>query len=139
MSSLPKRLEEIVEEFAICVGKEKLEHLLYYSEQLEPLPPWLEDARDQMQEVNECMTPVFIHAQRSDGHLSYYFDVPAESPTVRGYAAFMAEGTKDATPAEIQAIPDDFYLRTGLNEVLSMQRMNGLVAILAHMKRLAAA
>jgi cysteine desulfuration protein SufE len=64
--------------------------------------------------------------------------VPAESPTVRGYAAFMAEGTKDATPEEIQAIPDDFYLQTGLNEVLSMQRMNGLVAILAHMKRLAA-
>jgi cysteine desulfuration protein SufE len=138
MSKLPERLHEIVEEFAICQGQEKLHHLLYYAEQLAPLPDWLAEKRDEMEEVHECMTPVFIHAERRDGGLTYYFDVPAESPTVRGFAAFLAEGAEGASPEEILAIPADFYLGTGLNQVLSVQRMSGLSGILAHMKRLAA-
>jgi cysteine desulfuration protein SufE len=139
MSTLPKRLQEIVEDFAICEGQEKLHQLLYYAEQFEPLPDWLASKRDEMEPVHECMTPVSIHAERRDGHLTYYFDVPAESPTVRGFAAFLAEGTNGATPEEVLAIPGDFYLATGLNRVLSVQRMGGLSGILAHMKRLAAA
>ena len=139
MSTLPKRLQEIVEEFAICEGQEKLQHLLYFSEQFEPLPAWLAEQRDQMEQVHECMTPVSIHAERRDGHLVYYFDVPPESPTVRGFAAFLGEGTRGATPEEVLAIPGDFYLATGLNQVLSPQRLTGLSGILAHMKRLAAA
>lgn len=137
MSTLPERLQEIVEEFAICEGQEKLHHLLYFAEQFEPLPARLAESRDQMQEVHECMTPVFIHAELHDGHVSYYFDIPAESPTVRGFAAFLADGTRGALAEEVLRIPDDFYLATGLHHVLSVQRMNGLSAILANMKRLA--
>lgn len=137
MSSLPKKLNEIVEEFALCEGQEKLEHLLYYAQQLEPLPEWLAGAREEMEQVHECMTPVFIHAHWEDGRLTYYFDVPAESPTVRGFAAFLSEGINGSTPAQVADIPDAFYLRTGLNQVLSPQRLNGLSGILANMKRLA--
>jgi cysteine desulfuration protein SufE len=137
MSTFPKRLSEIVEEFDLCVGQEKLEHLLYYSEQLTPLPDWLATSLQEMEQVHECMTPVFIHAQIGDGRLTYYFDIPAEAPTVRGFAAFLAEGINGSTVGEVTAIPDDFYLQTGLNQVLSGQRLNGLVAILARMKRLA--
>jgi cysteine desulfuration protein SufE len=137
MSSLPKRLEEIVDEFALCEGQEKLAHLLYFAEQLEPLPEWLAASRVEMEQVHECMTPVFIHVQQKDGRLTYYFDVPAESPTVRGFAAFLAEGTNGSTAAEVTQIPNDFFLQTGLNQVLSPQRMNGLSGILANMKRLA--
>jgi len=138
MSELPKRLLEIVEEFAICEGQEKLQHLLYYAEQLEPLPDWLSDRRDEMEEVHECMTPVYIHAERRRDGLDFYFDVPAESPTVRGFASFLSQGTGGATPEEVLAIPANFFLATGLNQVLSVQRMSGLSSILAHMKRLAA-
>ncbi len=35
---LPARLQNIVEDFALCEGKEKLELLLQFSEQLPPLP-----------------------------------------------------------------------------------------------------
>lgn len=138
MSTLPNRLQEIVEEFAICEGQEKLHHLLYYAEQFQPLPGWLADKRDEMEEVHECMTPVSIHVEQRDGGLIYYFDVPAESPTVRGFAAFLEQGARGAAPEEVLAIPGDFYLATGLNQVLSVQRMSGLSGILAHMKRLAA-
>jgi cysteine desulfuration protein SufE len=137
MSSLPNRLNEIVEEFALCVGQEKLEYLLYYAEQYEPLPDWLAGKRDEMEQVHECMTPVFIHVEQKDGRLTYYFDVPPESPTVRGFASFLSQGINGSTPAEVAAIPEAFYLETGLNQVLSPQRLNGLSAILAYMKRLA--
>jgi cysteine desulfuration protein SufE len=137
MSSFPKKLQGIVEEFALCDGQEKLEHLLYYAERIQPLPDWLANSRDALEPVHECMTPVFIHAHRQDDGLKFYFDVPAESPTVRGFAAFLAEGTEGATAEEIISIPEDFFWPSGLHQVLSSQRLNGLMAILAHMKRLA--
>lgn len=137
MSELPERLQEIIENFSYCEGQEKLEYLLQLSESLEPLPEWLEDERDSMDEVNECMTPVFVFAEKNDGHYQYHFDVPPESPTVRGFAAAMQQGLNGATAEQIQNIPDDFYLDTGLQRVLSGQRLFGFGAILAHVKALA--
>ena len=69
--------------------------------------------------------------------MTFYFDVPEESPTVRGYAALMADGLRGATPQQVLSLPGDFYQHMGLDQVLSHQRLNGIVAILAHMKRLA--
>jgi cysteine desulfuration protein SufE len=90
-----------------------------------------------MEFVPECMTPVYVHAETQDGRMTFYFDVPAESPTVRGYAALMGEGLRQATPEQVLSVPGDFYLHMGLDKVLSHQRLNGIAAILAHMKRLA--
>jgi cysteine desulfuration protein SufE len=137
VESIPSRLQEIIEDFAWFEGQEKLELLLEYSEKLPPLPDWLHDQRDEMDQVHECMTPVFVFAEMHDGKMTFYFDVPPESPTVRGYAALLAEGVQDATPEDVIGIPNDFYMQMGLHQVLSHQRMNGISAILAHMKRLA--
>jgi cysteine desulfuration protein SufE len=138
IGSIPPRLQEIIEEFSWCEGREKLELLLEFSEKMPPLPEWLGARRDEMDQVHECMTPVSVYAELDDsGGMEFYFDVPPESPTVRGYAALLAEGTQGATPEAILGIPRDFYLQMGLHEVLSQQRVNGIAAILAHMKRLA--
>ncbi|MFZ0548619.1 MAG: SufE family protein [Candidatus Promineifilaceae bacterium] len=134
---LPERLAEIVEDFSLCVGKEKLEYLLQFAESMPPLPDWIEEKKSDMDQVHECMTPVFMYADDHDGRLTYYFDVPKESPTVRGYAAIMHEGVQDVTAEEVLKIPGEFYLGMGLHEVISGQRLNGLSAILAHMKKLA--
>lgn len=136
-AALPARLQEIVEDFQIIVGREKLEYLLYFAESLPALPERLEAERDKLEQVHECMTPVFVYAEAEDGRLRYHFDVPEESPTVRGYAAILQEGTKGLTPEEVLAIPDEFYLEMGLNDVLSGQRLSGLGAILRYCKRLA--
>ena len=134
---IPARLQEIVEDFEFCEGREKLELLLEYSERMPPLPDWLNQEHDTMDQVQECMTPVYVQAQTEDGKMTFYFDVPAESPTVRGYAAIMAEGLQGVTPEEVLSVPAGFYLQTGLQNVLTQQRLNGISAILAHMKRLA--
>lgn len=136
-SALPARLQAIVEEFEFAEGREKLDLLLDYAGSLPPLPDWLASQRDTMDQVHECMTPVFVYAEKHDGAMTYYFDVPPESPTVRGYAALMAQGLNGATPDEIMAVPGDFFNAMGLQEVITFQRIKGISAILAYMKRLA--
>jgi cysteine desulfuration protein SufE len=135
---MPPRLQEIVDDFSYCEGQEKLEYLLQFAESLPPLPDWLEGKQDEMDQVHECMTPVFVFVEKKkDGTLTYHFDIPPEAPTVRGYAAIMQEGLAGATPAQIQEIPNEFYLQMGLQQVITGQRLNGLSAMLSHMKALA--
>lgn len=134
---LPVRLKEIIEDFALCEGQEKLELLLQYSEQMSQLPESLKNDRSQMEFVPECMTPVYVHVETQDGRMTFFFDVPDESPTVRGFAGIMSEGLRGASPEEVLSIPGDFYQQMGLDQMLSHQRLNGMAAILAHVKRLA--
>jgi cysteine desulfuration protein SufE len=136
-SILPPRLQAIVEEFRDAEGREKLELLLEYSQSLPPLPAWLAEQHNDMDQVHECMSPVFVYGEQRDGRMQFYFDVPPEAPTVRGYAALMAEGLNGTTPDEIMAVPGDFFNAMGLQQVITFQRIKGISAILAHMKRLA--
>jgi cysteine desulfuration protein SufE len=134
---LPPRLEEIVDEFRWAEGREKLELLLEYSRQMPELPERLRAARDTMEQVHECMTPVFVLAEREDQGLHYYFDIPQEAPTVRGYAGVLGLGLEGAQPEEVLQIPGNFYEEMGLQDVLTPRRLNGAHAMLAYLKRLA--
>jgi len=136
-NGLTPRLEEIVSDFELSEGREKLELLLDYARRFPVFPAHLEKP-GQMEEVPECMTPVQMTAEMQDGKMYFYFIVPEESPTVRGYAALMMEGLNGSTPEQVLALPADFYLRMGLEKVLTAQRLNGMAAILAHVKRRAA-
>ncbi len=136
-SPLPSRLQTIVEEFQEAEGREKLDLLLDYAESLPPLPQWLAAQHGDMDQVHECMTPLFIYAQQQEGRMQFYFDAPPESPTVRGYAALMAEGLNGVTFDELMAVPGDFFNAMGLQQVITIQRIRGISAILAHMKRMA--
>ena len=134
---IPARLMEIINEFEQSEGREKIELLLQYSDLMPILPEHIQGQHDAMDFVEECMTPVYVTAEKDENALHFYFDVPAESPTVRGFAAIMAIGCDGTLPEQILKIPNDFYLLMGLDHVLTMQRLNGITAILAHMKRIA--
>ncbi len=135
--ALPPRLAEIVDDFSLAEGREKLEMLLQYSDSLPPVPDWLKGKEDQMETVPECITPVSVAAEVKDGGMVFHFIVPPESPTVRGYAAILAEGLRGATPEEVFNLPVDFFMQMGLQQVLTSQRLNGMEALVAHVKRLA--
>ena len=136
---IPPKMQEIIEDFGYCEGSEKLEYLLEFAENLPALPERLLEARDSMEEVHECITPVFVYGEPEDGKMMYYFDAPPESPTVRGFASILMQGINGAaTPEQVLTIPDLFYRETGLHTVLSGQRMNGMSTFLAYMKRIAA-
>lgn len=134
---LPPRLQEIVEEFKLCDREEKLELLLEYSDRMPPLPDHLQNQHETMEQVHECMTPVFVRAEMENGGMVFFFDVPPEAPTVRGYAAVLREGLHGATPEEVMNTPAQYYEQMGLQHVLGPQRLNGITAMLVYMKRLA--
>ncbi len=133
---IPARLQEIIEDFGWLEGQEKLELLLEFSEKMPPLPEWL-NKETNMEQVHECMTPVFVHAENENGGMHFYFDIPPESPTVRGYASLLSEGLAGESPQAVLDLPGNFYTEMGLHKVLTTQRLNGIGAILAYLKRLA--
>ena len=135
---MPQRLQEIIEDFSYCEGQEKLEYLLEFAESLPPLPDWLEGKQAEMDQVHECITPIFIYPEKKGYGFFFHFDIPPESPTVRGYGAILQQGFDGATLEQLQAVPNEFYLQMGLQKVISGQRLNGIGAMLAHMKVLAA-
>jgi cysteine desulfuration protein SufE len=94
------------------------------------------DGHDAMERVEECQTPFFVAVQRdAGGAVRLHFDAPPEAPTTRGYAGVLQEGLSGATAEEILSTPSDFYLRMGLNELISPLRLRGMAAILARVKR----
>ncbi len=136
-SAIPPRLQEIILDFHESDRSEKLALLLEFADRMPELPQWLRDQHERMDHVHECMTPVFVFAEEHEHRLNFLFDVPPESPTIRGYAALLAEGLAGSTAEEVLRLPADFFYQMGLQDALSPQRLNGISAILAHMKRLA--
>jgi cysteine desulfuration protein SufE len=138
MSKLPESLQEIVDDFASMTREEKIESLIAYADSLPSLPDWLRDERGKMEPVPECMTPVFLFGEKQpDGSLVFHFDIPRESPTVRGLAAILAAGLNGCQPETILAVPADFYLPMKLEEAISQQRLRGFNGVLAHMRQAA--
>ena len=135
---LPPKLQEIVDDFAGMSREEKLETLIGYAESLPPLPERLKEERDKMEAVPECMTPVFLFAEKQDDDgIIFHLDIPPQSPTVRGLASILANGLNGSTLEEILSVPGDFFLPMKLDEAVSQQRLNGFMGVLAHMKKAA--
>jgi cysteine desulfuration protein SufE len=133
---LPPKLQEIVDDFADMTREEKLETLIGYAETFPPLPERFQDARSKMDAVPECMTPVFLMAEKqSDGSINFYVDCPPQSPTVRGLASILVQGLNGSTLQEILSVPSDFFMPMKLEEAVSQQRLNGFMGVLAHMKQ----
>jgi cysteine desulfuration protein SufE len=118
--------------------EEKIETLVAYSESLPSIPDRLKEQRDKMDDVPECMTPVRLLGEKQpDGGVAFYFDIPPQSPTVRGLASILASGLNGLNPEEILSVPGDFFLPMNLQEAISQQRINGFIGVLAHMKQTA--
>ena len=135
---LPPGLQEIVDDFAGLSREEKLETLIAYAESLPPLPDRLQAERDRMEPVPECMTPVHLIAEKGpDSGIVFHFDIPPQSPTVRGLAAILATGLNGSTLEQILSVPADFFMPMNLQEAITQQRINGFTGVLARMKQVA--
>jgi len=135
LDQLPATLRATVDEFRSATPRERLELLLEYAYDLPDLPDDLAARRDQMEQVHECQTPVFLFTEVDDGAVQFYLDIPPESPTVRGYAAILVEGLNGAPPEAILNTPEDVYMLLGLHEAITPQRLRGLHSLLVYMKR----
>lgn len=135
MEKFPPKFREILEDFQYAEQGEKLELLLEYAKDLPELPPHWQDRRTDMEQVTECQTPFFLASEVKDGRVTFYYDVPMEAPTTRGYASILAHGLNGASPESVLSIPSTFYMWVGLNDVISPLRLRGAEAVLNRMKR----
>jgi len=85
--------------------------------------------------VHECQSPVFLHTEVKDNIVEFFFDIPHEAPTVRGYASILAQGLNGETTEAMLATPDDIYMVLGLHQAITPQRLRGLHALVQYMKR----
>jgi cysteine desulfuration protein SufE len=134
--TLNPRLAEIVEDFTSLPGKERLQLLLEFSDELPALPERYASRRDLLEQVPECQSPLFLAVEVDDGgavHL--FFDAPPEAPTTRGFAGILQAGLDGLAADEVLATPDEFTGQLGLTELVSPLRLGGMSAMLSRIKR----
>lgn len=131
----PEALHHMLTTFREASPSQCLELLVTYADTLPELPAALQQARDTMEQVDECAIPVFLLAQLHEGTVHYYIDVPRDAPTMRGFAGLLHACLHGATPAAIAATPDDLCQQLGLQKALGSLRVRGLTALLMRMKR----
>lgn len=135
MSELPPKLAELVDEFAQVGVKDRLQLLLELSEELPPLPARYDGHRDEMEQVHECQTPLFLAVEVDDAErVHLFFDAPPEAPTTRGFASIMYNGLDGESAHTVLAVPNDFYTALGLGQAVSPLRLRGMVAMLSRIK-----
>ncbi|MBW3605777.1 MAG: SufE family protein [Actinobacteria bacterium] len=131
--ALPGRLGEIVDEFSAAPDDLRIELLLEFAESLPSLPPHL-DSSD-MEQVVECQTPFFLHAEVDDERVSLWFDCPPEAPTTRAFAGILADGLRGGTVDDVLAVPEDLAERMGLGQTISPLRLRGMHAVVFRLRR----
>ena len=131
----PEALQTTIETFQSVGPRDRLELLLEYADDLPDLPERLHGERDAMEQVHECQSTVFLRTEIKDGRTHFLFDVPPETPTVRGYASILQEGFDGVLPEEVLSAPEDVYRLLGLQDAISPLRLRGLHALMVYMKR----
>lgn len=133
--STPDRLAKIVDRFSKAPKDLRVQALLSYAKKVPPLPEAYLSDRSKLEQVHECQTPFFLAAEvDADGAVHLFFDAPAESPTVRGFAGILREGLEGESSDAVLGVPSDFYAKMGLDAVVSPLRLRGMGAILSRLK-----
>jgi cysteine desulfuration protein SufE len=134
--TLNPRLQQIADDFNAMQGKERLQLLLEFSEELPALPGRYTADHDLLEPVPECQTPLFLAVEvEPDETVRLFFDAPPEAPTTRGFAGILHAGLDGLPADEVLATPGEFTSQLGLQDLVSPLRLRGMAAMLARIKR----
>ena len=132
-----EKLEALISELGELDRQERIELLIDLARNLPPLPDHLAQFKDEAHRVPECQSPVFLFPERQGDIFVLHVDVPAEAPTVRGFMAMIVEGLSGAPLQNVVTMPTDILERSGLSELLGMQRASGLHGVLRRLRAMA--
>ncbi len=131
-------LDELIADFQDLPESDRLELLLEFSDNLPEPPARYAGHEDEMEQVVECQTPLFLAVEYSDEKnpvVTLIISAPPEAPTTRGFAGVLIEGLSGQRASEILAVPDDIPNRLGLTNALTPLRLRGMSALLGRIKR----
>ena len=131
-------LDEIIVDFQDLPEADRLELLLEFSDNLPEPPARYAGHEDEMEQVVECQTPLFLaveYSEDEDPIVTLFISAPPEAPTTRGFAGVLLEGLSGQRASAILAVPDDLPNRLGLTDALTPLRLRGMSALLGRIKR----
>ena len=132
---LPPSVSRVLSRFRALGREEKMQALLHYAKQLEPLPERFRDLDRREFTVPECQTRVDLFPEMHDGRLHFYADINArQSPTIAAFLAILFSAINDEPPETSLAVPGDF-VRQMMEGIGLAGREVGLNAMLARIKR----
>ena len=135
-TALNPRLQEIADDFNSMPGKDRLQLLLEFSEELPALPGRYAEQHSLLEPVPECQSPLFLAVEVDpDSVVHLFFEAPPEAPTTRGFASILHAGLDGLNADEVLATPGEFSSRLGLQDLVSPLRLRGMAAMLARIKR----
>ncbi|SDS56237.1 SufE family protein [Pseudomonas oryzae] len=133
--SLPAAAREALDAFANCPGWEQRARLLMqWGERLEPLT---EEERCESNRVHGCESTVWLVPGHAGAHLQ--FRAGSDARLLRGLLALLLLRVNGLSAAELAEVDvADWFAQLGLGRQLSPSRSNGLNAVLARIRELAA-
>ena len=133
--SLPPSVSKVLSRFRALGREEKMQALLHYAKQLEPLPERFRDLDRASFTVPECQTRVDLFPEVRDGKLYFYADIdPRKSPTIAAFLAILFSAINGHPPETTLGIPSDF-VRLMMEGIGLAGREVGLSAMLTRIKR----
>ncbi|MBC7670978.1 MAG: SufE family protein [Polaromonas sp.] len=134
-SPLPPSVARVLRTFRALGREEKMQALLHYARQLEPLPERFQLLDRAEFTVPECQTRVDLFPEMRDGNLYFHVDLNArQSPTIAAFLAILFSAVNGHPPETTLAIPDDF-VRQMMEGIGLAGREAGLNAMLTRVKR----
>lgn len=92
------------------------------------LPPYPEDKREEKFKVKGCQSQVWLYPEFKDGKV--FFEADSDAVLVKGIVGLLTTVYSNATPDEILSTKPEFLKEVGITEHLSMNRSNGLAAMM---------
>lgn len=105
--------------------EDRYKELIRLGKSLDSYP---EDKRDEKFKVKGCQSQVWLYPEVREGRVFFYGD--SDAVLVKGIVGLLLSVYSDATPQEILATRPDFLKEVGITEHLSMNRSNGLAAMM---------
>lgn len=105
--------------------EDRYKELIQLGKALDSYP---EDKREDKFKVKGCQSQVWLYPEFRDGRVYFYGD--SDAVLVKGIVGLLLSVYSDATPSEIVSTKPDFLREVGITEHLSMNRSNGLAAMM---------
>ncbi|MGE3608094.1 MAG: SufE family protein [Bacteriovoracaceae bacterium] len=123
---LPERIDQIKSRFLQYKDwEDRYKELIHTGKDLAPYP---EEQRLEKYKVKGCQSQVWLFPEFMDGKVIFHGD--SDAVLVKGIIGLLINVYSNATPDEIISTKPDFLKEVGITEHLSMNRSNGLAAMM---------
>jgi cysteine desulfuration protein SufE len=124
--SLSDRTTQIKERFLrFHDWEDRYKELINLGKHLSDYP---EEKRDEKYKIKGCQSQVWLYPEYREGKVFFFAD--SDAVLVKGIVGLLVSVYSDATPDEILTTKPDFLKEVGITEHLSMNRSNGLAAMM---------